>query len=50
MRQPTITRAPPVAQEGILAKMGAKKTLTNMAKPIIMAVIPVLPPSGAMDG
>ncbi len=42
---PTITKAPPVAQGGILAKIGAKKTETKKASPVVIAVIPVLPPS-----
>lgn len=43
--EPTMTRAPPVAHEGIEAKMGAKNTETKNASPVIIAVIPVLPPS-----
>lgn len=43
--EPTITSAPPVAHEGIDAKMGAKKTETKNMKPTTTAVIPVLPPS-----
>lgn len=43
--EPTMTSAPPVAQEGIDAKMGAKKTETKNMKPTTTAVIPVLPPS-----
>jgi hypothetical protein len=45
MRLPTITRAPPVAQAGMLAKIGAKKMLTNIARPVLTAVRPVFPPS-----
>lgn len=45
MREPTTTRAPPVAQGGIDAKMGAKKTETKKRSPVTIAVIPVLPPS-----
>jgi hypothetical protein len=45
MSVPTITRAPPVAQGGMLAKMGAKKTETKKARPVVTAVIPVFPPS-----
>jgi hypothetical protein len=42
---PTIVRAPPVAQEGIDANMGAKKTETKNMIPIVIAVNPVFPPS-----
>lgn len=45
MSEPTMTRAPPVAQDGIDAKMGAKKTDTKNAIPVEIAVMPVLPPS-----
>ena len=45
MSEPTMMRAPPVAQGGIEAKMGAKKTETKKARPVVIAVIPVLPPS-----
>lgn len=45
MSEPTMTSAPPVAHEGIDAKMGAKKTETKNARPVTTAVIPVLPPS-----
>jgi hypothetical protein len=45
MREPTMTRAPPVAHEGMEAKIGAKKTETKKANPVTQAVIPVLPPS-----
>ena len=45
MSEPTITRAPPVAQEGIDAKIGAKKIEMKNAKPVNMAVMPVFPPS-----
>jgi hypothetical protein len=38
-------RAPPVAQDGIEAKMGAKKTETRKQRPVTIAVIPVFPPS-----
>lgn len=40
-----MTNAPPVAQAGIDAKIGAKKTEMKNAIPVTMAVIPVLPPS-----
>ncbi len=43
--QPIKTNAEPVAQVGIDEKMGAKKTEIKKASPVIMAVIPVLPPS-----
>ena len=45
MKLPDITRALPVAQDGMLAKMGAKKTETKNMMPITMPVMPVLPPS-----
>ena len=45
MSVPTITRAPPVAQEGRLAKIGEKNTETKKARPVVIAVIPVFPPS-----
>jgi hypothetical protein len=45
MREPTMTRAPPVAHGGMEAKIGAKKTETKKANPVTQAVIPVLPPS-----
>lgn len=34
-----------MAQDGIEAKIGEKKTETKKARPVTMAVIPVLPPS-----
>ena len=40
-----MTSAPPVAQEGIDANIGAKNTETRNARPVTMAVRPVLPPS-----
>lgn len=46
MREPTMTSAPPVAHDGMDAKIGAKKTEMKNAKPVVMAVRPVLPPSG----
>jgi hypothetical protein len=49
MSVPTITRAPPVAQEGMLAKMGEKKTEMRKASPVVTAVRPVLPPSAIPD-
>jgi hypothetical protein len=45
MRVPTMTSAPPVAHDGIDAKIGAKNTETKKARPVTIAVIPVLPPS-----
>ena len=45
MREPTITRAPPVAHDGIDAKMGEKKTEIKNAMPVVIAVRPVFPPS-----
>lgn len=45
IREPTITRAPPVAHDGIEAKIGEKKTETKKARPVTIAVMPVLPPS-----
>ena len=45
MSEPTMMRAPPVAQGGIEAKIGAKKTETKNMMPTTLAVLPVLPPS-----
>jgi hypothetical protein len=45
MSDPAMTSAPPVAQDGIDAKIGAKKTEMKKAVPVTIAVIPVLPPS-----
>ena len=45
MRDPLITKAPPVAHAGILAKMGAKKMEMKKQTPLAMAVKPVFPPS-----
>jgi len=39
------TRAPPVAQEGMLAKMGEKKTEMRKANLVMTAMRPVFPPS-----
>ena len=47
IKDPTMTRAPPVAHDGIEANIGAKKIETKNIRPVTMAVIPVLPPSGA---
>jgi len=46
IKDPTMTRAPPVAHDGMEAKIGAKKTETRNIRPVTIAVIPVLPPSG----
>jgi hypothetical protein len=46
IKDPTMTRAPPVAHDGMEAKIGAKKTELRNIRPITTAVIPVLPPSG----
>ena len=43
-----MTSAPPVAQEGMDAKMGAKKTEMKNMKPVVIAVMPVRPPSAVM--
>jgi hypothetical protein len=43
--QPTRIKAPPVAQGGIDAKMGAKKSDMKKHIPVVIAVSPVLPPS-----
>jgi len=45
MREPTMTRALPVAQDGIEAKIGEKNTEMKNMKPVVIAVRPVLPPS-----
>jgi hypothetical protein len=47
INDPTMTSAPPVAHDGMEAKIGAKKTETKNISPVTMAVIPVFPPSGA---
>ena len=46
MSDPTMTRALPVAHDGMEAKIGAKKTETKNIRPVTMAVMPVFPPSG----
>lgn len=43
--EPTIMRVQPVAQGGIDAKIGAKKMDMKKHKPVVIAVIPVFPPS-----
>jgi hypothetical protein len=50
IKAPAITKALPVAQDGIDAKIGEKKTQMKNMKPITMPVIPVLPPSVAISG
>jgi hypothetical protein len=45
MSEPTITSALPVAQGGIEAKIGEKNTETKNARPVVIAVKPVFPPS-----
>jgi hypothetical protein len=45
MSAPTITRVQPVAQGGMEAKIGAKKTAMKKQRPVTQDVIPVLPPS-----
>jgi hypothetical protein len=42
---PTMMRVQPVAQGGIDAKIGAKKIEIKKQTPVVIAVIPVLPPS-----
>lgn len=42
---PTTIKTDPVAQAGMLLKMGAKKMLTKNQKLVAMAVKPVFPPS-----
>lgn len=42
---PTITRTDPVAQDGMLLRIGAKKILIKNQKLVAMAVNPVFPPS-----
>jgi hypothetical protein len=49
INEPTITNAPPVAQDGMEAKIGAKNTETKKARPVTIAVIPVLPPSNVTN-
>ena len=45
IKAPAIVKALPVAQDGIDAKMGEKKTEIKNMTPMTMPVIPVLPPS-----
>jgi len=42
---PTTIKTDPVAHEGMLLRMGAKKMLTKNQKLVAMAVNPVFPPS-----
>ena len=50
MSDPTTTRALPVAQGGMDAKIGAKNMETKNMIPVTIAVIPVLPPSDPVSG
>ena len=43
-----MTRALPVAQDGIEAKIGEKNTEMKNMNPVVIAVRPVLPPSFAL--
>jgi hypothetical protein len=43
--QPTRIKVQPVAQGGILAKIGEKKIEKRKQRPVVMAVRPVRPPS-----
>jgi len=43
--QPTKMSAPPVAQGGMEAKIGAKKREMKKQMPVVIAVRPVRPPS-----
>lgn len=45
MREPTMTRALPVAQDGMEAKIGEKNIEMKNMNPVVIAVRPVLPPS-----
>lgn len=45
IRAPTMTSVQPVAHGGMDAKIGAKKTLMKKARPVVIAVSPVPPPS-----
>ena len=45
IKAPTMTRVHPVAQGGMEAKMGAKKTAMKKQMPVTQDVRPVLPPS-----
>jgi len=43
-----MTRAPPVAQGGMEANIGAKKIDTKNRRPVTTAVMPVFPPSTSL--
>lgn len=45
IKHPTIVSAPPVAHEGMDAKIGAKNIETKNMTPVVIAVNPVFPPS-----
>ena len=45
IRDPTMTRAPPVAHDGMEAKIRVKKRDTRNVKLVTTAVMPVFPPS-----
>lgn len=45
INEPAMTRAPPVAQLGMDAKIGAKKIETKKHNPAVIPVKPVRPPS-----
>lgn len=45
IRQPTRISVHPVAQGGMEAKIGARKSEARKQKPAVIAVRPVLPPS-----
>lgn len=45
IKHPTIVSAPPVAHEGMDAKIGAKNIETKNMIPVVIAVSPVFPPS-----
>ena len=49
IKEPAITKALPVAQDGIDAKIGEKKTEIKNMRPMTMPVIPVRPPSVAIS-
>jgi len=50
IKHPTITSAPPVAHEGMDAKMGAKNIEMKNITPVVTAVNPVFPPSAGRFG
>jgi hypothetical protein len=49
MSDPTITKAPPVAQGGMDENKGAKNTDIKKARLVTIAVIPVFPPSRKLN-